>query len=163
MSGPVRKKRKPDSVKLNLISSQHGTLRVSRLSIPIQSSVINSEIRNSSQISSQLQPSIEPTHFEELEDTDDADPYIDTQQTGATRSYVDRQKKLAEGWLSVRDSIFDSIVEQAALPSGSLCFLCGEEASVLCCQCGYVYYCVLCAKQLHMQINLFHTPLCWQV
>ena len=92
MSGPVRKKRKPDSVKLNLISSQHGTLRVSRLSIPIQSSVINSEIRNSSQISSQLQPSIEPTHFEELEDTDDADPYIDTQQSGATRSYVDRQK-----------------------------------------------------------------------
>ena len=168
MSGPLRKKRKPDSVRLNLVSSQSGSLRISRLSIPIQSSSIgsnNSEVRNSSQISSQPQPSIEATHFEP-EDTDDTDPFfenIDT-QSGATRSYRDRQTKLAEGWLSVRDRIFDSIVEQAALPSKSLCNLCGEEASVLCCQCGpYAYYCMLCAKQLHMKINLFHTPLCWQV
>ena len=162
MSGLVRKKRKPDSVKLNLVSSQHGSLWISQLSVPIQSSVNSSEIRNSAQISDQLQPIIDPTYFEP-EDTDDADPSIDAQQSGVTRSYMDRQKQLAEGWLSVRDSMFDSIVEQAALPYESLCILCSEEASVLCCQCGYAYYCVSCAKQLHMKINQFHTPLCWQV
>ena len=103
MSGPLRKKRKPDSVKLNLVSSQSGSLRISRLSIPIQSSAIdlnNSEGRNSSQISSQPQPNIEATCFEP-EATDDTDPHfenIDT-QSGATRSYIGRQKNwLKDGY-----------------------------------------------------------------
>ena len=108
MSGPLTKKRKPDSVRLYLVSSQSGSLRISRLSIPIQSSAIgsnNSEVRNSSQISSQPQPSIEATHFEP-EDTDDTDPLfenIDT-QSGATRSYeADKQNWLKDGYQFVTE------------------------------------------------------------
>ena len=89
MSGLVRKKHKPDSVKLNLVSSQYGSLWISQLSIPIQSSVISSEIRNSVQISDQLQPIVDPTHFEP-KDTNDPDPSINVQQSRVTQSYIDR-------------------------------------------------------------------------
>lgn len=167
----VRKKRKPDTVRLNLVSSNSGSLQTSRLSVPIRtSSPSSSNLQTSgySHIASQLQPSVEETLFEtedvELElDNNDLYESVDGENQ-TTRSYMDREKKLAEGWSSVRDSIYRSITEQAALPSDSLCHLCGGEALVLCSQCGpYTYYCISCAKQLHMKTNIFHTPLCWQV
>jgi len=165
----VRKKRKPDSVRLNLVSSHSGSLRISQLSVPIKTSPGSSNLQVSSysHIAGQLQPSVEDT----LSETEDIGSELDNdlyesvdRQSGNTRSHMDREKKLAEGWSSVRDNIFRSITEQAALPLDSPCHLCGAEAIVLCSQCGpYTYYCVSCAKQLYMKTNIFHTPLCWQV
>ena len=163
----VRKKRKPDTVKFNLVSSDSGSVQISRLSVPIRTSSASLLSLKDGSSSDQLQPSVEPT-FSEIEDMElgvDDDLYesVDRQNEN-TRSYVEREKKLAEGWSSVRGNIFRSIMEQAALPLDSLCHLCGEEALVLCSQCGpYTYYCASCAEQLHMKINIFHTPLCWQV
>ena len=163
----VRKKRKPDTVRLNLVSSDSGSLRISRASVPIRTSSTGLPNLQDGTPSHQLQPSVENT-FSATEDMELGGDYelyesVD-RQNGSIRSYVDREKKLAEGWSSVRDKIFRSMMEQAALPLNSLCHLCGEEAVVLCSQCGpYTYYCVSCAEQLHTKINIFHTPLCWQV
>ena len=48
----------------------------------------------------------------------------------------------------------DGMVQQAALPPDMVCHLCGNDASVMCCQCGpHAYFCTSCAEQLHMKTN----------
>jgi len=130
----VRKKRKPDSVRLNLVSSHSGSLRISRLSVPIKTSPGSSNLQVSSysHIADQLQPSVEDTLSETEDIGSELDNNLYDRQSGNTRSHMDREKKLAEGWSSVRDNIFRSITEQAALPLDSPCHLCGAEAIVLC-------------------------------
>jgi len=167
----LRKKRKPDTAKLNLVSSRSNSIHISRLSIPILPSTITSNscsLHNSPNIS-QAQSSVASdadteTAFEDVgHSSHDLSEDID-RHSGITRSHKGRQLKLAEGWSSVRDCILDGMVQQAALPPDVACHLCGKEASVICCQCGpHAYLCISCAEELHMSTNLFHTPLCWQV
>jgi len=98
-----------------------------------------------------------------FEDSDNSSHDLpeDIDRHGSTRSHRARQLHLAEGWSSVRDSILDGMVPQAALPPDLAGHLCGEGASVPYSQCGpHAYFCLLCAEQLHTRINLFHTPLC---
>ena len=64
---------------------------------------------------------------------------------GSSWSCRAQQLKLAKGWSSIRDSILDGIVQQAALPPDIVCHLCGKDASVMCCQCGpHAYLCIVC-------------------
>jgi len=118
-------KRKPDTAKLNLVSSRSNSINVSRLSFPILPSSVSSSSYSfhDSQTIYHAQSTIVPdtdTVFEDIdnsshdlpEDIDEDNP----KYGGSTQSHRARQLKLAEGWSSIRDSILDGMVQQAALP-----------------------------------------------
>lgn len=156
----IRRKQKPDTVKLNFVSSKRGSTSlptISKLQIPIVSSAAT--VSNDRDVTSDdwVVPETTAAAAATIE-TNDNQP-----MSSRHRSYKVREEKLAEAWASVREDIFASVVESASFFS-QLCHLCGEDAVVMCGQCGpYVLYCYSCARQMHMKVNLFHKLLYWQV
>jgi len=156
----IRRKKKPDMIKLNFVSSKKGSTSkptISKLQVPIVSSAAT--VSNDRDVTS--------GYWDVPETTTAAAATIETNDnkpmSSRHRSYKVKEEKLAEAWASVREDIFASVVESASFFS-QLCHLCGEDAVVMCGQCGpYVSYCYSCARQMHMKVNLFHKLLYWQV
>jgi len=152
----IRKKHKPDTAQLNFVSTNKDStnaVRISKVKVPLLSSPATSGS------TLDLNDTIPETIDADFETTQ---AYHEPGHT-INRSYQDREKKLAEAWASVRDDIFTSVVELASY-SRQLCHLCGDNATVMCCQCGpYMLYCKTCAGEMHMEVNLFHQLLLWQV
>jgi len=158
----IRRKQKPDTVKLNFVSIKKGSTSlptISKLQVPIVSSATT--VSNDRDVTSDNWDVPETTAAAAAAatiETNDNQPI-----NSRHRSYKVREEKLAEAWASVREDIFTSVVESASF-SSQLCHLCGEDAVVMCGQCGpYVLYCYSCARQMHMKVNLFHKLLYWQV
>jgi len=132
----LRKKRKPD---ITLVFSRFNSINVSRLSFPILSSSVSSSScsLHDSQTIYHAQSTFVSDTDTVFEDIDNSSHYLpkdvdedNARHGGSTQSHRARQLKLAEGWSSIWDSIIDGMVQQAALPPGMVCHLCGKDASL---------------------------------
>ena len=108
----IRRKQKPDTVKLNLVSSKKGSTSlptISKLQVPIVSSAAT--VSNNRGVTSD--------DWDIPETTTAAAATIETNDnkpmSSRHRSYKVREEKLAEAWASVRENIFASVVESASL------------------------------------------------
>ena len=108
----IRRKQKPDTVKLNLVSSKKGSTSlptISKLQVPIVSSAAT--VSNNRGVTSD--------DWDIPETTTAAAATIETNDnkpmSSRHRSYMVREEKLAEAWASVRENIFASVVESASL------------------------------------------------
>ena len=64
----------------------------------------------------------------------------------------------------VRDSL-TAVISTLGFPGQGICIFCKHAAiAVWCPDCSAnAYLCEACAQDLHSEINLFHTPMLWEV
>ena len=164
----IRKKRKPDTVRLNLVSSR-GTNRgqqfkITRLSLPL----VQSASRASTTTCSDGADHGEEEHFpEEMDDLylhRDSEPSTSSaSQCSKHRSHESREEKAAESWAKLRTGLLTSLIESSNNSMDVQCYLCSTQLSPVYCQdCG-AYMCIGCAQTLHTNINIFHSLVVWKV
>jgi hypothetical protein len=74
-----------------------------------------------------------------------------------TTNYQQKQIKLAANWKTVLDDIYNSILDNEAIPNNPSCFNCNNTAILKCMDCGpKIFYCNNCFNHFHSIINLFH-------
>jgi hypothetical protein len=74
-----------------------------------------------------------------------------------TTNYQQKQNKLAANWKTVLDDIYNSILDNEAMPNSPSCFNCNNTAILKCIDCGpKIFYCNDCFNYFHSVINLFH-------
>src|SRR5215213_4371528 len=73
------------------------------------------------------------------------------------KSYQQKQNILTSNWKAVLDDIYNTMLENEAVPSNATCFNCSDFAVLRCLDCGpKIFYCSLCFGNFHHKINLFH-------
>ena len=166
----IRKKRKPDSVELNMISSsaRANRLKIQRVAVPIVNPILPSHAPAAAIIDdvSETERIIE-------EDNSNAQPDpIDDQSSESTRvskcqtsrSHESREEKAAQAWAELRNELLVSCIEVSSHPiRGMLCCICSsDDPPVYCQDCGG-YFCIRCTCTVHADTNIFHTPVIWMV
>ena len=69
-----------------------------------------------------------------------------------------------EGWEAIRIGLRNVVTESAAMPLEQKCFMCCDQASLRCPQCGPLgFYCCDCFKKAHCHVNVFHVAEKWEV
>lgn len=181
----LRKKRKPDFYTLNIVKeSSKKKLAIEKVDVPVQLSTSSGhELKDAP---SQLEPSVQNItsvdagnaildwddpatidHCSPFNDVDehnsDVNESDENEDNVAISQHKKRKLKSAKAWKSLRDSVYEHVVKSYA-PLSTTCFLCDKEAKVKCPQCGPItYYCVQCAKELHTNHFVFHSPQLWKV
>ena len=73
------------------------------------------------------------------------------------KNYQQKQNKLAANWKAVLDDIYNSILDNDAIPTNPFCLNCNNTATLKCMDCGpKIVYCDSCFDHFHGIINLFH-------
>ena len=163
----LRRKRKPDSVRLNLVTSRthhgQGKIKISRVSVPLVPE--SSQVGQLPNISSGYHGAGE-LDLDLPEETDSS--YLQEQGTSNTihcskrRTHEDREGKAAESWARLRRGLLTSVIESCCHPVEVSCCMCSAELSHVYCQdCGG-YMCIQCAQKLHTNVNIFHAPVMWE-
>jgi len=141
----LRRKRKPDAAKLNLVSSRSNSIHISRLSIPVLPSPITStscsldDSQNISQEQSGIATDADVDTDTVIEDVDNYLPGDTDRHSSSTRSHRTRQVNLADRWSSVRESILDGMVQSAALPSNTAWWKCFSIVFSVWSTCLFLY------------------------
>ena len=75
------------------------------------------------------------------------------------------KQSMVAGWNSIRDEILSAAIEESAMPSNVMCFVCCEAmASLRCRKCGPSgHYCPGCFELCHQRVNIFHVAEKWEV
>ena len=79
--------------------------------------------------------------------------------------YSMKQRVAADAWEAVRKKLRDACIESTPLPDEQLCIHCSMvEAQMWCRRCGAcAYFCKECWSSCHAKLNIFHTPVTWEV
>ena len=151
-----RKKKKPDSVRVNFVESVGGTrkgIRVKSVSYPVAPTPSI--------------PTCEPSH---CIDQDQHDPAFDQipdipSAQGSPCSHRARKEKAAEAWAEARSKITPAMITGFGFPKDGVCIFCDSHPiCVWCPDCGpNAYLCENCTQRVHKVINCFHSPLLWKV
>ena len=162
----LRRKRKPHTVRLNLVTSRtprgQGRIKISRVSVPLVQTV--------TQTPSQIQgkqfdeDAGEPEQMDLYLHHERGTPVALQQCHGSKkRTHECREEKAAESWARLRKGLLTSLIESCSHPAELQCYMCSTESSQVYCQdCGG-YVCIECAQKLHTNMNVFHTPVMWKV
>ena len=163
----IRKKRKADTVRLNLISSHghHGQrFKITRLSVPLVQNSTSDSLNPTNNISDH-----EKDYFtDEVDDqylSHDFEPSTSSSSSHCSkkRTHESREEKAAESWAKLRSRLLTCLIESCRHPMNMQCIMCSAQLSAVYCQdCG-AYMCIECAQTLHTNINIFHTPVMWKV
>lgn len=164
-----RKKRKPDSVELNVITSsaRANRLKIQRVSVPIVNSTLPPVAAISASDVSETERIIEEdnnsnTQLDAIDDQSSESTHVSKCQT--QRSHETREEKSAQAWAELHNGMLVSCIESSSHPiHGMLCCICSSDDSPVYCQdCGG-YFCIQCTCTLHANINIFHAPVIWMV
>ena len=167
----LRRKRKPDSVRLNLVTSRtrrgQGKINISRVSVPLILPESSQGGPNPNSTTGHRGAGELDLHLSDLPDEMDLSCLHNEQGTLTTaqyskkRTHEDREEKAAESWARLRRGLLASLIESCCHPSEVPCCMCSAESSQVYCQdCGG-YMCIQCAQKLHTHINIFHAPVMW--
>jgi len=75
-------------------------------------------------------------------------------------SYQQKQITLETNWKTVINDIYNTMLENEAIPNNVTCINCDNFAVLRCLDCGSsIFYCNSCFKIYHHKINLFHRTL----
>ena len=167
----LRRKHKPDSVRLNLVTSHthlgQGKIKISRVSVPLvpESSQdgptptlcnVSTGDGRAGELDLDLPEEMDLSclHYEQGTST--------TIQCSKKRTHEDREEKAAESWARLRRGLLTSLIESCCHPVETPCCMCSVESSKVYCQDYGGYMCIQCAQNLHTNVNIFHAPVMWE-
>lgn len=166
----IRKKRKPDSVELNIISSsaRANRLKIQRVSVPI----VNPTLPLHAPAAAIVDDVSETERITEIDNCNTQPDFIDDQSSELThvskcqtsRSHENREEKAAQAWAELHNELLVSCIEASSHPiRGMLCCICSsDDPPVYCQDCGG-YFCIQCTRTVHTDTNIFHAPVLWMV
>ena len=166
----LRRKRKPDSVRLNLVTSRthlgQGKLKISRVSVPLVSKSSQDgktpNITKAGHDGGSAELDLDLPEEMDLSSLHNEHSTSTTLTCSKKRTHEDREVKSAESWARLRRGLLTSLIESCCHPVEAPCCICSAEVSQVYCQdCGG-YMCVQCVQKLHTNVNVFHVPVMWE-
>lgn len=159
----IRQKRKPDSIKVNFVQSVPGkrkSVKIKPVSYPfnaLNSSPSVPSNSTSSSVAVESDPSFEDAYL--------PSELLDNFDQGKPGTHRVRKEKAAEAWAEIRSKIVPAMMSTLGFPNQGVCIFCKSTSiAVWCPDCGSnAYLCKECAKNLHEEINIFHSPMLWKV
>lgn len=92
-------------------------------------------------------------------------PLDDLDNQPLTTQQQNRVLSISDNWEKVREKLLESYIEEQHLPGNANCVNCQESIATTRCEyCGpHQYFCVGCARALHVNRNKFHVLEQWKV
>ena len=92
-------------------------------------------------------------------------PLDDLDKQQPTTQQQSRVLSISDNWEKVREKLLNSYIEEQHLPDNVNCVNCQERIATTRCEyCGpHQYFCVGCARALHVNRNKFHVLEQWKV
>lgn len=170
-----RQKRNPDSIQLNFVESlpKRRSVKIRRVSYSLAHKQPADRPCTSTPASSTPNPTAadamagcgEDPLPDDLQEPFSGDPSFFSQMNPCRmESHTERKKRTAEAWEEIRPKLIPAMISSVGFPSGIACVICKSSANVWCKDCGALaYLCEECARKLHTDVNIFHSPMLWKV
>ena len=79
------------------------------------------------------------------------------------RSYTEQQRKQAEAWGAITESLEDKFLPTNIFDENTVCSICAEPAMFRCTDCGpWMSFCKYCCITQHNQCCFLHVPEKWE-